>query len=152
MLGFLDRWKKPDITTTIMFDEHFCHSAGEGSGGETYELDEGTTEIIFRFEKFDEFLSTYLFDHPYLPVHIKELIPQNKGIFCAQLVQDGLYQCTDPVGGDGSISFRRESLTWLQGSRRLSTFSEGAIAFGIFQPATSEFHVLWATMYRARRR
>jgi hypothetical protein len=151
MLGFFDWRKKPEVTCTIVFDERFCHSAGEGSGGETYEISEGTTEIIFIFERFDAFMSTYLFNHPYLPGHVKQLIPQKKGVFCAQLVQDGLYVCTDRVDPHGRLSLRPASLKQLQGNRRLRTFSSGAIAFGIFQPDTLQFNVLWATMYQANR-
>jgi hypothetical protein len=152
MLGFFDWRKKPDVTSTIVFDERFCHSAGEGSGAETYEIDEGTTEIIFVFKRFDEFMSTYLFNHPYLPSHVKQLIPQKKGIFCGQLAQDGLYVCTDQVSPDGRLGFRPTSLKRLQGSKRLRTFTSGAIAFGIFQHNTLQFNVLWATMYRASKR
>jgi hypothetical protein len=147
MFNFLNRRKKPDVTSTIMFDERFCHSAGP-SGGETYEIKKGTTEIIFIFEKFDAFISTYLSSHPYLPLNIKRLIPEKKGFFRAQLVQDGLYLCTNSVSPDGHISFRPESLRPLNGYRRLRTFSRGAIAFGIFESGSRQFHVLWATMYR----
>jgi hypothetical protein len=138
--------KNPDVTSTIVFDERFCHSAG-ASAGETYEINEGTTEIIFVFEKFDAFISTYLSNNSYLPDNIKGLIPQKKGIFCAQLVQDALYVCTNSVSLDGRISFRPESLKLLQGNGRLSTFSKGAIALGIYEPDSRQFHVLWATMY-----
>jgi hypothetical protein len=147
MFNFLNRRKKPDVTSTIVFDERFCHSAGP-SAGETYEINEGTTEIIFIFEKFDAFISTYLSSNPYLPDNIKRLIPEKKGFFCAQLVQDALYVCTNSVSLDGRISFRAESLRLLQGNRRLRNFSSGAIAFDIYEPGSRQFHVMWATMYR----
>jgi hypothetical protein len=67
-------------------------------------------------------------------------------------VQDALYVSTDIISPDGHIRFRPESLKRLQGSNRLRTFSNGAIAFGIFQPDTSQFHVLWATMYKSCKR
>jgi hypothetical protein len=148
VFNFLNRRKKPDVTSTIVFDERCCHSAGP-SGGETYEIRKGTTEIIFVFEKFDAFINTYLFNHPYLPVKIKRLIPEKKGFFCAQLVQDGnFYLCTNSLSPDGHISFRPESLGRLKGYRYLRTFSRGAIAFGVFESGSRQFHVLWATMYR----
>jgi hypothetical protein len=147
VFNFLNRRKKPDVTSTIVFNERFCHSAGP-QGGETYEIKKGTTEIIFIFEKFDAFISTYLSNHPYLPVTIKRLIPEKKGFFCAQVVQDARYYlCTNSVSPDGHISFRPDSLGLLKGYRRLRTFSRGAIAFGIFEARGRQFHVLWATMY-----
>jgi hypothetical protein len=39
------------------------------------------------------------------------------------------------------------SLKPLGHTKRLRSFSNGAIAFGIFQPDVGRFHVLWATMY-----
>jgi hypothetical protein len=151
MFDFLSLRKRPHVTSTIVFNERFCHSAGE-VGGETYEINEGTTEIIFMFERFEEFISTYLFNHPYLPDNIKHLVRDKKGTFCAQLVQDSLYVCTDGIAPDGHISFRPDSLKRLQGSKGLRTFSSGAIAFGIFQHDTAQFHVLWATMYKTGKR
>jgi hypothetical protein len=151
MPGFFDWRKKTEVTSTIVFDERFCHSAGEDSGGETYKISEGTTEIIFIFERFDGFMSTYLLDNPYLPDHVRQLIPQNKGVFCAELVQDGLYVCMDRVDPEGRLSLRAASLKHLHGNQRLRIFSSGAIAFGILQHDTLQFNVLWATMYQANR-
>jgi hypothetical protein len=151
MLSLLDWFKKPHITSTIVFDERYCHSAGEHSGSHKYELRRGTTEIVFIFERFDEFIGTYLFNHPYLPDNIKQLVPQKKGVFCAQVVQNGAYLCTDSVNPNGHISFRLESLRPLHHRKHLRRFSNGAIAFGIFQPDTLHFHVLWATMYETNR-
>ncbi len=148
MLRFFNWPKKSDITSTIVFDERFCHSTGAASGAGTYETDKGTTEIIFIFGRFGEFIDTYLFDNPYLPDGVKRLVAEKRGVFCAQLVQDGLYMCRNGVSPDGRLSSRPESLTLLKGGRRLRVFSGGAIAFGIFQPDTLQFHVLWATMYK----
>jgi hypothetical protein len=148
MIGFLDWFKKPDVTSTIVFDERYCHSAGPQSGTHTYEIAKGTTEIVFVFEKFDEFISTYLFNHPYLPDDIKQLVPQRKGVFGAQVVQKGAYVLTEGIRRDGRVSFRPDSLRPLGHGKRLRGFSNGAIAFGIFQTDSSRFHVLWATMYK----
>ena len=151
MAGLFGWFDRPPLTSTIVFDERFCHSAGENSGTATYEIREGTTEIVFVFRAFDEFIDTYLFNHPYLPNEIKNLVPARKGTFCAQLVQNAPYLCTEGVSPEGRISLRSESLKPLHHRKRLRTFSNGAIAFGIFQPSNLQFHVLWATMYMAVR-
>jgi hypothetical protein len=134
-----------------VFNEAYCHSAGAASGTNTYEIKAGTTEIIFKFERFDQFLHTYLLGNPHLPTEIKNSIREKKGIFCAQLLQNGLYLCTEAVSPDGHISLRSQSLKPLGHHKRLREFSNGTIAFGIFRPDASAFDVLWATMYKAVR-
>jgi hypothetical protein len=150
MVNLFGLFKKPDkITSTIVFDEGYCHSAGPDSGARTYEIAKGTTEIIFVFENFEQFLSDYLFDHPHLPEEVKRSVLEgNGGTFCAQVVEDGPYMCTEAVGPDGHISFRPDSLLPLGDNKDLKTFSTGAIAFGIQQLSEGKFHVLWATMYK----
>jgi hypothetical protein len=155
MFSFFSRPKTPppNITSRIVFDEAYCHSAGPASGAQTYEIREGTTEIVFVFEKFDEFISTYLFNNPYLPVDIKQSVRERKAGFYAQIVQGAPYLCTESVNSDGLISFRSQSLKPLRGRKSLAQFSNGAIAFGIFRPdAPQAFGVLWATMYSAARK
>jgi hypothetical protein len=149
MFDFLRGPKLPELRSTITFDERYCHSAGTQSAARTYEIAKGTTEIVFAFEDFDKFTGIYFLHNPYLPDGIKDLVRSKRGSFCAQLVQGAPYVCTDGVGSDGRISFRPDSLTPLGHRKRLRSFTDGIIAFGILQPATGQFHVLWATMYRS---
>jgi hypothetical protein len=153
MFGLFSRKKEPDsITSRIIFDEAYCHSAGPESGAQKYEIREGTTEIIFLFEKFDEFIGMYLFNNPHLPEEIKHSVREKKAYFCGQIVQGDPYLCTENVNPDGHISFRSQSLKPLRGTKRLAQFTSGIIAFGIFRPdAPHAFGVLWATMYDATR-
>jgi hypothetical protein len=149
MFSFFGKQKRPnDVTSRIVFDEGYCHSAGQNSGGQTYEINEGTTEIVFVFEKFDEFIGTYLFNNPYLPEEIKQSVRDRKAIFCVQVVQGGPYLCTDSVSADGHITLRSKSLTPLNGKKPLNEFSSGAIGFGVLRQDTRAFAVLWATMYK----
>jgi hypothetical protein len=148
MSRLLDWFRKPSITSTIVFDERYCHSAGPQSNPPRYGIDRGTTEIVFVFPDFKGFMSTYLLDNPYLPDPVKQLLAHRKGVFCAQVVQKAAYVCTERVGPDGRISLRPVSLKPLGHTKRLRSFSNGAIAFGIFQPDVGRFHVLWATMYK----
>jgi hypothetical protein len=151
MFGFFSK-KNPQtiVTSKIVFNEAYCHSAGPTSGAQTYEISDGTTEIIFIFEKFDDFLNTYFFNNPYLPADIKQSVQEKKAIFCAQVVQGDPYLSTESVSADGQISFRPQSLKPLRGRKGLTKFSNGAVAFGIFRPDTPHaFAVLWATMYNA---
>jgi hypothetical protein len=152
MFSLFGTRKEPSvITSTIVFDEGYCHSAGD-TGGQTYEIKPGTTDILFVFGKFDEFIGTYLFNNPYLPEEVKHLVRNKQGFFGAQVVQGGAYLCTDSVNPDGHIVFRSQSLKPLNRNKKLDEFVSGAIAFGILQPGTSAFHVLWATMYQATKR
>jgi hypothetical protein len=51
-----------------------------------------------------------LLGNPHLPTEIKNSIREKKGIFRAQLLQNGLYLCTEAVSPDGHISLRSQSL------------------------------------------
>ncbi len=147
MFGLLDAFRKPNpVTSTLVFDEAYCHSAAPPEV-RTYEIKKGTTEIVFVFERFEAFINTYLFNHPYLPDAVKRLVVEKRGRFCAQVVQSGPYVCTSPVDANGRISLRSETLQPLRNTRRLRTFSAGVISFGIFEPS-GRFHVLWATVYK----
>jgi len=154
MFSFFGRKKEtPAITSRIVFDEAYCHSAGPASGARTYEIQQGTTEIVFVFERLGDFISTYLVNNPHLPDHIKQSVRDRTAMFCAQVVQGAPYLCTEGISADGQISFRSQSLKPLRGRKGLVKFSDGAIAFGIFRAdAPHEFGVLWATMYNAARR
>jgi hypothetical protein len=149
MFDFLRGPKLPELRSTINFDERYCHSAGPQSRAATYEIGRGTTEIVFAFDDFDQFTGIYFFHNPYLPDAIRNLVRDKQGSFCAQVVQGAPYVCTNGVGPDGRISFRSESLAPLGHRKRLRSFTDGAIAFGILQPNSGQFHVLWATMYKS---
>jgi len=148
MFGLFARLKTQNkIRSTIVFDERYCHSAA-GPQTQKYEIREGTTEIEFVFENFDEFIDTYLIGNRFLPEDIKRSIPDKKGFFCAQVLDNGLHLCTNRVSAEGRLSISPQSLRPLNRSKRLREFSNGAIAFGIFRPPDT-FAVLWATMYKA---
>jgi hypothetical protein len=142
------RRPQKQVTSTLIFDEVFCHSAGPQSGGRTYEIRKGTTEIKFDFIDFPKFVDTYLYGNPYLPAELKCSLGNDSGVFCSQVVQDGLYLCTENVDAKGCIVFNAQTLRPLDQRAKLSEFTKGAIAFGI-SLGTGNFAVLWATMYRA---
>ena len=149
MFGLFDRFKRPrDITSTIVFNEDYCHSAGEDEGGKVYEIKKGTTEIVFAFNDFDAFMRLYFYDNPYLAEEVKLSVGDGSGALCAHIVEE-TYMCADAVGPDSRISLRAASLTPLQQTWHLREFSNGVIAFGIYRPSLVILSVLWATMYKA---
>ena len=151
MFSFLDRLKgSRGIVSTIVFDEDYCHSDGRESGAQKYEINGGTTEIVFVFPDYDAFMRMYLFDNPYLAEDVKHSLSQNEGLFCAQVVDDGAYLCQERVGADGRLRLRSQSLTPLNTDKKLREFTGGAIAFGVFRPRLVQFDVLWATMYQTK--
>jgi methionyl aminopeptidase len=149
MFGLFGKRKQQNTArSTIVFDEAYCHSAGDTSGAKTYEITAGTNEIAFVFRDFEGFIATYIQNNPHLPEAALRSLQTKKGFFCAQAVQDGPYLCSNNVGHDGCIIFDPQSLRPLADNAGLREFTQGAIAFGILIPGTSAFHVLWATMYR----
>jgi hypothetical protein len=148
MPGFLDRLKRfGTVTSTIVFDEDYCHSAGEGEGGKVYAIKKGTTEIAFKFPDFAAFMRTYFFENPNLAEELKASVAEGTGIVCIQVVEDQAYLCTDRPGDDDCIILRAGALRPLQQHWRLRAFSSGILGIGIYQPGTAIFSVLWATMY-----
>jgi hypothetical protein len=151
VLTFLSKlWKPTLLRSTLVFDEAYCHSAGEDFDAKMYEIQKGTTEIVFQFGNFPGFMETHFWGNPYIPENLKRSIEEGSAGFCAQVVQDGPYLCTDDVNSDGSIVFCSQTLRPLHRQRRLRRFSRGAMAFGIVQPDSPRFNVLWATMYQAQ--
>ena len=148
MLGLLERFKKfGTITSTIVFDEDYCHSAGEGEGGKVYEIRKGTNELVFKFLDFAAFMHTYFLDNPYLAEDLKTSVADRSGMICIQVVEDQIYLCTDRPGDDDCIILRAASLRPLQQHWHLRAFSSGIIGIGIYQPRITTFSVLWATRY-----
>jgi hypothetical protein len=147
MLGLLERLKRFGTTTsTIVFDEDYCHSAGE-EGGKVYEIKKGTTEIAFKFPDFAAFMHMYFFDNRYLAAELKSSVADRTGILCIQVIEDQAYLCTDRPGDDDCIILRAASLRPLQQHWGLRAFSRGVIGIGIYQPSITTFSVLWATRY-----
>jgi hypothetical protein len=150
VFGLLDRFRRPrDITSTISFHEDYCHSAGEDEGGKVYEIKKGTTEIIFDFNDFDAFMRFYFYNNRHVEEDVKKAVAEGTWAFCAQVVEDQAYMCTESVGADHRLSLRAASLTPLQQEWRLREFSNGAIGLGIYRRGQGVFHLLWATMYKA---
>jgi hypothetical protein len=143
-------------STTLQFDEEYCHSAGKPA--KTYKFPMGTNEIVFKFQNFQNFMNTYFHNNAFLPASVKEAVNGETAFFCAQLVEAGLgtFLCRDDVNAEGEIVFRPGRLKPLRGHDPLREFSRGILAFGVHQPDAalsmpppSTFHVLWATRYEA---
>jgi hypothetical protein len=148
MFGLLNKLRRlRRITSTIVFDEEYCHSAGPDSGGRIYKIRPGTTQLVFVFPDYDGFMARYFFDNPYLDDWVRRSLSEKTGVFSAHVVQEATYVCADRVGLDGRLSLSSWTLSPFTTHRKFGTFSNGALGFGIFHPHDHVFSVLWATMY-----
>jgi hypothetical protein len=149
MFKFPFKSKAAAVRSVVTFDEAYCHSAGTDTTPATYDIQRGTTELVFQFPDFESFWQTYVNRNEGLSDDTLIALRDGAASFVFQVVEDGAHLCIDGVNDAGEMILNAGTLKQMGAKAPLKTFNQGVLAIGIYHPGAMRFEVLWATMYRA---
>jgi hypothetical protein len=146
MFGIFGKKEPQKITSTLVFDEAYCHSSGEASQ-KTYLIEKGTTDLCFSFPDFDSFWQTHINRNQQISDETLIALRDQQAVFTISVVDNGQYQYHNGVGEDGTVTLNAANLQSVDHGKRLTQFSGGVLAFGIYHIGAYRFEVVWATLY-----
>ena len=144
-MWFTMRFFRTKKEQTILFDEVYCHSAGNGEA-KTYDLERGITDLTFDFGSLEHFVKVYVRENAHFPEDAIEALQQDQAIFTVQVVQDTCTYMLKEPGLTEQLLLSKDTLVAM-GPGNFKLFTDGVIGVGIYHLGQFRFQVLWATMY-----
>jgi hypothetical protein len=135
--------------SVIVFDEAYCHSAGQDALARTYQIAKGTTEVLFRFPDFEAFWQTYVNKNPGLSNESLSALRDEKAVFVIEVIDGGPYTFLDGMDEDGQAVLNAGTLTPFGTDKPFTVFGRGALGIGLYHLGEFRTEILWATMYEA---
>jgi hypothetical protein len=145
MFGLFDKKRQP-LLATMIFDEAYCHSAGNAAA-RTYIIAKGTTDLRFVIPNFEAFWQTYINQNENLTDETLIALRDGKAVFTISVVDGGEYYHHDGVADDGSVVLNADNLEGADPQKPFAGFLNGVLALGLYHIGEFRFEVLWATLY-----